>query len=238
MGHTRRVVGVGLLMAAAMVGRPATASAQVVLSLNLGLGVFMPRGEDSRVENDVWLKNLPVYRFETKDFTGGELSGEWNFSFGDRVEVGLGGAWYQRTVATSYRDYTNPDHSEIESRFKLRTFPMTGVIRLMPIGNARSFQPYIGGGVAVVNWRYSEVGDFIDFNDNNNVYHARYIANGNKLGPVFLAGFKAPINGDVWAITMEGRYLRADGDLSTNDFLGSKIDLGGTSLRFGVLVRF
>jgi hypothetical protein len=37
---------------------------------------------------------------------------------------------------------------------------------------------------------------------------------------------------------MEGRYMRAEGDLNTNDFLGSKIDLGGTALRFGVLVRF
>lgn len=238
MRHTMKVVGVGLLMTAAMVARPATASAQVVQSLNLNVGVFMPRGEDSRVANDVWLKDVPVYRFEIKDFTGGELSGEWNFAFGDHVELGLGGAFYQRTVDTNYRDYTNPNHSEIQSKFKLRTVPVTGIVRLMPFGNSSSFQPYIGGGIGVVNWHYSEVGDFIDFNDNNNVYHARYVANGNKAGPVVLAGFRAPIGGDVWAITFEGRYMRAEGDLNTNDFLGSKIDLGGTALRLGVLLRF
>jgi hypothetical protein len=238
MRHTLRIVGVGLLMAAAMVARPAEASAQVVQSLNLNIGVFMPRGEDTRVANDVWLANLPVYRFEVKDFTGGEVSAEWNFAFGDRVELGLGGAFYQRTIDTNYRDYTNPNGSEVQSKFKLRTAPLTGVIRVMPFGNARSFQPYIGGGIGIVNWRYSEVGDFIDFNDNNNVYRARYTADGNKAAPVILAGFRAPVGGDVWAITFEGRYLRAEGDLNTNDFLGSKIDLGGTSLRFGVLLRF
>lgn len=238
MRHTLRVLGVGFLVAGAMATRPATASAQVVQSLNLNIGVFMPRGEDSRVANDVWLKDVPVFNFEVKDFTGAEISGEWNFAFGDRVELGLGGAFYQRTVPTVYRDYTNPDHSEIRSNFKLRTAPISGVVRLMPFGNASTFQPYIGGGVALVNWHYSEVGDFIDFNDNFNVYHARYVANGNKLGPVFLAGFRAPIGGDIWAITLEGRYTRAEGDLNTNDFLGSKIDLGGTALRFGVLVRF
>ena len=116
--------------------------------------------------------------------------------------------------------------------------PMTGVIRLLPFGDSSTFQPYIGGGIGVVNWRYSEVGDFIDFNDRNNVYHARYTANGNNVGPVVLAGFRAPVGGDVWAITFEGRYMRAEGDLNTKDFLGSKIDLGGTALRFGVLLRF
>jgi opacity protein-like surface antigen len=233
-----KVLGIGLMMAAGLTARPAEASAQVVQSLNLSIGAFLPRGEESRVANDVWLKDVPVYRFEVKDFTGAELSAEWNFAFGNRVEFGLGGAFYQRTVPTSYRDYTNPDHSEIESNFKLRTLPVSGVVRLMPFGDAGSFQPYIGGGVALVNWHYSEVGDFIDFNDNFNVYHARYVASGNKAGPVFLAGFRAPVGGDVWAITLEGRYTRAEGDLNTNDFLGSKIDLGGTSLRFGVLLRF
>ena len=238
MRHTLKIVGIGLVMTAALVARPTTASAQVVQSLNLSLGVFMPRGEASRVASDVWLADLPVYRFEVKDFTGGEVSGEWNLGFGDRVELGLGGAFYQRTVATNYRDYTNKDNSEIVSNFKLRTAPVTGVIRLLPFGNARTFQPYIGGGIGVVNWQYSEVGDFIDFNNNNTVYRGRYTASGNKVAPVFLAGFRAPIGGDVWAITAEGRYMRAEGDLNTNDFLGSKIDLGGTSLRFGVLVRF
>jgi opacity protein-like surface antigen len=238
MRYTLKVVGVGLLMTAAMVARPASASAQVVQSLNLNIGVFMPRGEDTRVANDVWLANLPVYRFEVKDFTGGEVSGEWNFAFGNRVELGLGAAFYQRTIDTNYRDYTNPNGTEVESKFKLRTAPLTAVVRLMPFGNSSTFQPYIGGGIGVINWRYSEVGEFIDFNDNNNVYRARYTADGNKAAPVILAGFRAPVGGDVWAITLEGRYIRAEGDLNTNDFLGSKIDMGGTTLRFGVLLRF
>ncbi len=238
MRHTFKVLGVGLLAMAAMIARPTSASAQVVQSLNLNIGVFMPRGEDTRVANDVWLANLPVYRFEVKDFTGGEVSGEWNFAFGDRVELGLGAAFYQRTIDTNYRDYTNPNGSEVQSKFKLRMAPLTAVVRVMPFGNSRTFQPYIGGGIAVINWRYSEVGDFIDFNDKNNVYRARYTMEGNTAAPVILAGFRAPIGGDVWAITLEGRYIRAEGDLNTNDFLGSKIDMGGTALRFGVLLRF
>ena len=230
---TLGVLAVGLLGIA-----PATGSAQVVQSLNLSAGLFMPRGEESRIKNDVWLADVPIFRFDIKDFTGGEVSGEWNFAFGDRVELGVGGAFYQRSVPTVYRDYVNRDRSEIQSTFKLRTIPATAVVRLLPFGRPGQFQPYIGGGLAVISWNYSEIGDFIDFNDNNNVYRARYVANGTALGPVLLAGFRAPLNGDIYALTFEGRYQGGQGSLATSDFLDSKLDLGGTSLRVGFLIRF
>jgi outer membrane protein W len=238
MRNSLKTLGMALVVVGAWAGSAASASAQVVQSVQIGVGVFMPRGEDARVVNDVWLANLPVFRFEVKDFTGGEVSGEWNFGFGDRAELSLGGAFYQRSVNTLYRDYTNKDRSEIESTFKLRQIPATAVVRLMPFGTARSFQPYIGGGIAVTSWRYSETGDFIDFNDNNNVYRARYVATGTATGPVFLAGFRAPMGGDVYAFTFEGRYTKGEGTLNKNDFLDTKIDLGGTSLRVGFLIRF
>lgn len=238
MRRTLKLLGLGVGTAAILAGSAVRANAQVVQSVNLSVGAFLPRGEDARIVNDVWLANLPVFKFEIKDFTGGEVSGEWNFAFGDHVEFGVGGAFYQRSVPIVYRDYVNKDHSEIQSDFKLRTVPVTAVVRLMPFGRPGQFQPYIGGGLNVTPWKYSEIGDFIDFNDNNNVYHARYIASGTSTGAVFLAGFRAPIHGDVYALTMEGRYLTGQGTLNKNDFLDSKIDLGGTSLRVGFLIRF
>lgn len=238
MRRSLKVLGIGILAIAGLAASAVSASAQIVQSVNLSVGVLMPRGEASRVNNDVWLANLPIFRFEVKDFTGGELSGEWNFAFNNRIELGLGGAFYQRTVPTNYRDYTNSDHSEITSNFQLRTIPVTAVVRFIPFGKPGQFQPYVGGGVVVTRWRYSEIGDFIDFNDNFNVYNARYIATGTSTGAVMLAGFRAPIGGDVYAITMEGRYQTGQGNLNTNDFLDSKIDLGSTSLRFGFLIRF
>ncbi|MEI6245635.1 MAG: hypothetical protein WCQ64_11385 [Acidobacteriota bacterium] len=238
MRRTLNRLGLGFLVVAVLAGSTVSASAQVIQSLNLSVGGFMPRGEDSRVTNDVWLANLPIFRFEVKDFTGGEASGEWNFAFTNRVELGIGGAYYQRTIPTVYRDYINADRSEIPSDFKLRTVPATAVLRFMPFGKPGQFQPYVGGGIAVTTWRYSEIGSFIDFNDHNNVYHARYLASGTATGAVMLAGFRAPIHGDVYALTMEARHQSGEGTLNKSDFLGSKIDLGGTSLRVGFLIRF
>jgi hypothetical protein len=137
-------LAVGALAAAVVLGAAAPVSAQVVQSVGVNLGALMPRGEDARVENDVWLKNLPVYRFEIKDFTGAEVGGEWNAAFGNHVEVGLATSFYQRTVHTNYRDFVDKDFTEIESDFKLRTIPVSGVVRFLPFGKVGSFQPYVG----------------------------------------------------------------------------------------------
>lgn len=229
------------IVAAAVVGlgiSASSASAQVVHSLNLSVGGFIPKAEDARIANDVWLADLPVFKFEVINFRGPEVSGEWNLGFGPHIEIGLGGAYYQRSVPMVYRDYVNKDRSEIQSDFKLRLIPAQAVVRFLPFGTPGKFQPYVGAGLGVVTWRYSEVGDFIDFNDNNNVYRARYVANGTSSGPVLLAGFRAPLGGDIYALTFEGRYQGGEGTLNTNDFLDKKLDLGGTSWRVGFLIRF
>lgn len=215
-----------------------SASAQVVHSLNLTIGGFIPKAEDARTANDVWLADLPVFKFEVINFRGPDVGGEWNLAFGPRVEIGLGGSYYQRSVPMVYRDYVNKDRSEIQSDFKLRMIPVQAVVRFLPFGQPGRFQPYVGAGIGVVTWRYSEVGDFIDFNDNDNVYRARYVATGRAAGPVLLGGFRAPLGGDIYALTFEGRYQGAVGKLNTNDFLDAKIDLGGTSWRVGFLIRF
>jgi len=238
MRRTLRGRRMGMAVVAALAGSAGTASAQVVQSLNLSGGIFIPRGQNSRKPHDVWIADVPIFLFETNDFTSGEISGEWNIAFNNRLELGIGAAYYQDTIHTLYRDYVDIDFSEIRSDFTLRASPFTGVIRFMPFGKPGSFQPYIGGGVAVTPWKYSEIGKFIDFNDNNTVYNGRYIANGTSVGPVALAGFRLPINGDVYALTVEGRYMWAEGALNPNDFLDTKIDLGATSVRFGFLIRF
>lgn len=234
----RRSLGIVAAVVVVLGLSAANASAQVVPSLNLSIGGFIPRGEDARIANDVWLKDLPIFKFEVVDFRGPEVSGEWNLGFGPHVEIGLGGSYYQHSVPTVYRDYVNKDRSEIRSDFKLRLIPAQAVVRFLPFGTPGRFQPYVGAGVGVIAWRYSEVGDFIDFNDNNNVYRARYVADGTSAGPVLLAGFRAPLGGDIYALTFEGRYQGGQGQLNTNDFLDSKIDLGGTSWRVGLLIRF
>jgi hypothetical protein len=88
------------------------------------------------------------------------------------------------------------------------------------------------------NWRYSETGEFVDFEEGGTIFRSRYTANGNAAGPVILGGIRVPVE-DVWMIGGEIRYQKAEGDIDpASGLFGDKIDLGGWSTSFTVHLRF
>jgi hypothetical protein len=228
------------LLGAVLLAAPA--SAQVVQSLQLGVGAFIPRGYDTRVNGDVLVQDLTdanPLSFDIKHFRSATVFGEWNVAFGPHVEVGGGLGFYTRTTPSVYRDLVNQDNSEIRQDLHLRIVPVTGVVRFLPFGKPGQVQPYVGVGVAVLNWRYSETGQFVDPTDFS-IYSARYTATGTTVGPVLLGGIRLPIQGDVFALTAEWRYQFAQGNTGglNTGFLGDKIDLSGGSALFGLLIRY
>jgi hypothetical protein len=225
------------------------ASAQVVQSFQFGGGLFTPRGLDSRVIGDVLVSNLtnkgtiPGYTdalvFELKEFRGGNVVGEWNVTFGDRVEVGGSLGFYSRSVPSIYRDFVDLDRSEIEQRLRLRIVPVMATVRFMPFGRAGGAQPYIGVGAGMLRYRYSEIGQFVD-PSNFDIFDDRYIVTGTAPGGAFLGGVKLPVGGDVYGLNLEYRYQFGTGKTggSANGFLDEKIDLSGGLLNVTFQVRF
>lgn len=237
------------LLAAVLLAAPA--SAQVVQSIHFGGGLFTPKGLESRVEGDVLVRDyfgefLPAdpsvsdaLAFDIKDFRSGSLFGEWNVAFGHNVEVGAGIGVFGRSVPTVYLDLTDLSDREIEQTLRLRVIPMTAVVRFMPFGRTGDVQPYIGAGAGLLQYRYSEIGQFVDPNDLA-IYDARYTASGVTPAAVVLGGVKLPLGGDVYGLTLEGRYLMGSGKTGGIEagFLDEKIDLGGFLFNVGVQVRF
>jgi hypothetical protein len=232
------------------------ASAQVVQSVQVGFGAFLPRGFDSRVEGDTLVENLvseeplafgsdcapPSVCSPNKmigNFRNVNVFGEWLVAFGDYVEAGVGVGYYGKTVPSVYRNLVDADESEIEQDVRLRIIPISGVVRFLPFGRAGDFQPYVGAGVTIMNWRYSEVGEFVDTVDFT-VFPARFVANGTTPGGLVLGGIRIPIQGDIYALTAEYRYQFGSADTGGADegFLGDKIDLSGGNFNVGFLVRF
>lgn len=224
---------------------PSSASAQIRRvsssdhrnAVGFTLGGFFPRGEDGRVDGDVLVRDLDDLIFEVKDFRGPSVSGEWLFALGDHLEGGVGVGFYRRTAPSVYRDFVNEDGSEIEQDLKLRITPITGSIRFLPAGRG-SVEPYVGIGVGVFNWRWSETGEFVDTSDNS-IFRSTFKADGTSVGPVFLAGVRAPI-ADVWDVGGEVQFQRATGDIDVAEtgLVGNKIDLGGWHALFTMHVRF
>ena len=232
----RKTVFTGLL-GAMLLSSASAAQAQVTQSVNLGLGYFMVRGEDSRGDNDVLIADLQSLAFKVSDFNGPLVNGEWLFGFGDRLEFGVGAGFFQRTVPSVYADVVDSDGSEIEQDLKLRIVPITATVKFLPIGHAGTFQPYVGGGVALLNWKYSEVGEFDDFSDDS-IFRDRYVASGNTVAPLVFGGLRVPFNGDVFAFNGELRWQGGKGDTSGTGLLADEIDLGGLGFIASFQIRF
>ena len=206
--------------------------------LSLSLGQFAVRDVGARIPDDVVTENLSTFYFFPEDFNGAGVGAEWLVGVGNYVEVGVGVGWYRRTVFSVYDEHVRPDGSEIEQDFSLQVAPLTGTARFFPFGRRAVLQPYAGAGVGLFNWRYSEVGDFIDFGDPDwPVFFGEYTAAGRATGRIYLAGLR--LASDRYAVGIEFRYQDAQGVVGIDQgFLDERIDLGGMTTAFTFNVGF
>ncbi|MBI4262779.1 MAG: hypothetical protein HY657_00235 [Acidobacteria bacterium] len=232
-----RQLGSRLLVAClALLGTAGPADAQQ--TLNFSLGYFTVRGEDARVERDILNANRNFLVFDITDFNGAAVGGEWLVPLGQFFEAGAGIGFSRRTVPSVYAEFVDSDGSEIEQDLRLRLIPIAFTIRVLPLGRSSAVQPYVGGGLGILAWRYSESGEFID--PQRVIFRERYVASGNETGPVALGGIR--FGGDSVSAGVEARYHSAEADLGTR-FASStlrepRIDLGGWTYQFTVGVRF
>lgn len=228
----------GVLRAIVCAGVLALASpAAAQQTINFTFGYFTLRGEDARVEGDVLVANREVFAFDISDFNGPVIGAEWLIPVGQYLEAGAGIAFSRRTVESSYLEFVDADNFEIEQDLRLRTVPIALTFRAVPLGQRSPVQPYVGAGLGIVSWRYSEVGDFIDFSVSPPpVFRDSFVASGSATGPIVLGGVR--FAADTFSVGGEVRYLRADAEVDPNEFFGSRIDLGGWTYQFTVGVRF
>ena len=226
-----------LMIAAVIVASAHPAAAQQ--TLNLSLGYFTVRGEDARVERDVLNENRNVLAFDISDFNGAAVIGEWLVPLGQYFEAGAGVGFSRRTVDSFYERFTDRDGSEIEQTLRLRIVPVAFTVRVVPLGQSSPVQPYFGGGLGLFNWRYSESGEFVDFQRGNAVFREQYVASGSETGPIVLGGLR--FAGDAMSSGFEIRYQGGDAPLGrpfSRLQRDPRIDLGGWTYQFTVGWRF
>mgnify|MGYP006282015263 CR=1 FL=1 len=225
-----------LAAACALVVLATAAPAQAQQSINVFVGGFTPRSEGTRTTSDVIYQNGGFLAFDMRDFDGATAGIEWLTAVSDNFDAGFGVGIYSRGVPSVYAGLVNANRSEIKQQMDLRIAPFTATFRWLPLGHHDAIEPYIGAGVAVYSWRYSEQGQFVDPKDNS-LFSGTYRGSGTATGPVVLAGLRVPV-GSV-GVGGEVRYQAGEGVLPTDQgFAGSKIDLGGVSYLLSFNVRF
>jgi len=228
----RTVTSVGLLFVAILICASPAYAQQTV---NFTIGHFSPFDGSSRVSGDVINENRTFLVFDPDEFGGASFGGEWLVGLGRFLEAGAGVSYSAQTVPSFYRDFVDPNGTEVDQDLHLRTTPIAFTVRVLPFGQGLPIQPYFGGGLAIVNWKYRESGEFIDFNAGQEIFEDTFEATGNSTGAVVLGGVR--FAGRRFSAGGEIRYLNADGDLPS-DFSAPKIDLGGWTYNFTVGARF
>jgi hypothetical protein len=227
----------GLTVAVATLVSAQPASAQQ--TLNFTLGYFTVRGEDARVENDVLNENRNFLVFEIGDFNSATVGVEWLVPLGGYIEAGAGASFSRRTVPSVYDAFVDTDGSEIEQDLRLRLVPVAFTVRVLPLGQTSPVQPYFGAGLGIFSWRYSESGEFVDFQNRNAIFREQFVASGNETGPIVLGGIR--FAGDAVSAGAEIRYQSAAADLGSRfsgPELEPRIDLGGWTYQFTIGIRF
>ena len=228
----RTVTSALLVLAAFLVcARPAHAQQTV----NFTLGYFTPQTFDSRTRGDVLNENSTFLFFDQDEFGGASIGGEWLVGLGNFIEAGAGISYTSQSVPAIYQDFIDTDGSEIDSDLELRLVPISFTVRLLPFGQRSPIQPYVGAGLGIINWRYRESGEFIDFGAGNEIFEDTFEESGSSTGPVFVGGVR--FAGERLTAGGEVRFQDAEGDLPS-DFSAPKIDLGGWTYNFTVGVRF
>ena len=246
MTTLRRVV---LGVVAVVLLAPAAAQAQIVRVTGsdtrnifaIHLGAFHPKGEDSRVEGDVLFNDLNSLFFEIDDFRGFSFGADWTYALTDYIEAGADISFYSNKVPSVYREFVDSDGTEVAQDLKLRLIPVTLSARFLPMGRKSTVQPFVGIGLGIINWRYSETGEFIDFetNPDGDIFRANFVADGTELAPVVIGGIRFLVS-DAFTLGGEVRWHKATGDTGgiSQGFLGDKIDLGGLTTNFSFGFRF
>jgi hypothetical protein len=232
--RTKKLAAAAVLALGVFCGSATSAHAQQ--TVNLTLGGFLPFGQDGRVSNDVLLADHRFLAFDFKDLSNATAGAEWLVPVGPVVEFGVGASMYRRTLPTVYRDFVASDGTEIEQNLRLRMIPVSLTARIVPTGQDSPFQPYVGAGLAIVSWRYSEFGDFVDFGSPGLVIRPGvFVAKGTELAPVVVGGLR--LVSDTFSLGGEVRYQKADAELD-NRFAASALDLGGWTYQATLGVRF
>ena len=222
-----------------VIGSP-NASAQQLLSVYIG--GFVPHAMDARGSDDVLFNNSSFLStlnsangIDMGQFHGFTFGGEWLVALNRFLEAGGGIGFYQKAATTVYTNQVNSNGTEIAQELKLRIVPISATIRFLPLGHRAPVQPYVGGGVGINLWRYSETGQWVD--SNSNIFNGTFVGSGAKAGPLVLGGVRFPVG--PMGFGGEIRWQGGEANLPADQgFAGPTIDLGGFNYLFTVNFKF
>ncbi len=203
-------------------------------ALRFRLGLFQPKG-DSRYWND----SADIFGMDASDFDDAVVGADFRYSLGGRSAILFSLDTYEGSNDLSYLDYLDAGGHGIFHTTTLDISSATAGYMLLLAPPGARIVPYVAVGGGLYFWTLEETGDFVDFSDPNDLFlfTDTFKDDGEVLGYYGLVGAEVPL-GPRWGFFVEGRWQRADDELS-KDFAGlGKLDLSGRQISGGFSWRF
>jgi hypothetical protein len=181
---------------------------------------------------------------EKSNFNTGSVGFEFTANVAPRVDI-VGGMDLNRSRTPSeYRRLIDNRGLPIEQTTTLKQMNFTGSVKfaLLPKGRnvsrlawiPRTVVPYVGAGGGMGSYRFEQLGDFVDFQDNR-VFSDFFSSRGWAPTAHVLGGTDVRVFNRM-LVSFEGRYSWSKADLDRDFIDFEPIDLGG--LKFGVGFHF
>lgn len=237
-----------LLALAGMVAMPTSAQDEPDFLFGAPRGAFSMRAGYllASASGDVYDFLAEELTIESSDFNALVFGLDVALAVHPRIDV-LFGFEYARTATDSeYRDFEEDNGAPIVQTTELRTVPLTGSVKLYLTPRGREIsrfafvpskaRPYVGGGGGLVWYRLYQFGDFVDFADLS-IFQGEFQSNGWSTEAHVFGGLDLQLT-PRWYLSLEGRYVWADADLS-GDYVGfDPIDLNGLRITGGFSFSF
>ena len=210
-------------------------------SVGFKLGFLLPRAQ-----SDIYTFNSEQLTLDSNSYNTALFGMDVGFSIHEQVELVFGFEYSRSAPVSEFRDFVDEFDTPITQRTRLTQVPLNASIRLYLTDRGRAVGsyawvpkkavPYVGGGGGFMWWRYEQFGDFVDFVDFS-IFTEHFLTEGWEPSLHAFGGMDLSLTPRL-ALTFEGRYTWASGQLAPAFSGFEPIDLAGFRGTGGVTYRF
>jgi hypothetical protein len=181
------------------------------------------------------------------DFSGPTFGADLAVALAPRLDLVLGTSYTGMSRSSNYRHLVDQNGDEIVQQTEFRRVPVMLGVRAYLTPQGRSvgrfawvpsrFAPYVGVGGGAVWYRFEQNGDFVDYQNNDSVFNARFTSSNWAPAAQGTVGLDVTLTPRI-ALTGEARYIWARGKLDQSFSGFDNIDLSGVSTTVGLTFRY
>ena len=211
------------------------------ISLGIRTGYSVPR-----LSSHIFEFSKQEFTLNRFDFDAPYLGAELAARLSERWDIALAAGWTESHGSSEYRYWVDQDDLPIEQETTLQTVSVTAGARYYFKDRGRSIgrfawvpsrlSPYVGAGVGIVTYDFTQSGDFVDF-QTLGVFSDVLTGSGEGAAAYASAGADLSI-GKQFYLTGEARYTLASGNVDGDYSLYPWIDLSGLQLTTGISLRW